>query len=143
MAMSKTTRAELTRLAKMYTERARPVLNGAGPEIEDPSSTEMEVRIRTDLYDQVLTMARENNQTLAAVARAVLFRAAARAKPNPELAARPRPELRPYNQDRRRLRVAVPTVAYDAAADAIRESGQSMTRLVEDGLRDYVRLGRL
>lgn len=140
--MSDTTRAELTRLAKMYTERARPVLDGSAQE-DTGASTEMEVRIRTDLYDQVLTRARENNQTLAAVARAVLFRAAARVRPDPEAAARARPVLRAYNEDRRRLRVAVPTSAYEAATAAITQSGQSMTRLVEDGLRDYVQRGRL
>jgi len=137
-----TTQAELTRLARMYTERARPVLNG--PVQEDTgASTEMEVRIRTDLYDQVLTKAQENNQTLAAVTRAVLFRAAARAKPDPDAAERARPPLRSYNEPRRRLRVAVPSGPYAAATGAIEASGQSITRLVEDGLKDYVRLGRL
>jgi hypothetical protein len=141
--MSDTTRADLVRLAKTYTERAKPVLSGPVADDDMSKATEMEVRIRVDLYDQVLAMARENRQTLAAITRAVLFRAAARARPNPDAAEQARPPLRPYNEERRRLRVAVPPDAYTAATAAIEKSGQSITRLVEDGLRDYVRLGHL
>jgi hypothetical protein len=70
----KTTRAvDLAKLAQTYAARAQSI--GTAPDDSDPQ--EVEVRILTTIHDAVRKRAAHQNQEVAAIARAVLFKAAA------------------------------------------------------------------
>lgn len=133
----------LATLAKTYTARAQPVPGARMRDDGDADLIEVEVRIATRINDAVRIRAASQNQTVAAVARAVLFREAARAQPDPEAASAARPRLRGYREDRYRLRFTAPRAAYGIASQAIQASGQSVAAVVEAGLRRYAQQGHL
>lgn len=102
----------------------------------------VEVAILAEVYDAAKDRAHAQGQTLAAVARTVLFQEAAKA---PEDAVPPagRPPLREYGQERRKLKFSAPNDAYREAQRKILSGGRSVAAAIEDGLKAFALSGRL
>jgi len=105
-------------------------------------SQPVEADILAEVYDLAMSRADEQGQKLAAVARTILFQEAGK---TPEDAPAPegRPPLRPYGQERKRLKFGVKADAYERAQAQIWASGRSVAAALEDGLREYARTGKV
>lgn len=133
----------LASLARQYMEMATPE-----PEATDVvmEKAEVDLQIDTNVYEAALARAETQSRSVSAVTRAIIFTAAALAKPDPAYRSElTRPPLREYRQrdDRSRLRFKLPKIDYAAAQKAIRQSGKSMSEVVETGLRAYARTGEI
>jgi hypothetical protein len=137
---------DLEKLAASYVNEATPVGVGEADTDEAMRKAEVDLQITTTVYDAAMARANSKGQRLAAVARAVLFLAAAHATPDPAYRSEiTRPPLREYTnpENRTRLRFRLPKVDYDSASRALRQSGTSVSQAVEDGLALYARTGQL
>ena len=106
------------------------------------SKQPLEPQVAAEVYDAAMARAKSQGQTLAAVARTVLFQEAAR---TPEGSPVPdgQPPRRPYQQPRKPIKFKVDREAYLAARDRIAASGRSVASAIEDGLVAYARTGRV
>jgi hypothetical protein len=147
MTNSSTHSQALSELAVRYTAEAAPVT--AEPEADDSAvrgKQEIDLLIDKDVYAAAMTRANHQGRTVSAVARAVLFLAAADAQPDPAYRSQhTRPPLRAYRSpdDRTRLRFKLPRADYEVARQTIMQSGNSVSAAVEDGLRTYARTGTI
>jgi hypothetical protein len=140
------TGAVLANLATAYSRQAMPVGVGEAETDEAMKQAEVDLLITTEVYEAAMTRANRQGQRVAAVARAVLFTAAAAANPDPAYRSEiTRPPLREYRSpdERTRLRFKLPRPDYVAARRALMQSGTSVSQAVEDGLAIYARTGSL
>jgi hypothetical protein len=133
----------LAHLARQYTDQATPE-----PEATDVvmDKAEVDLQIDTHVFEAATARAETQDQSLSAVTRAIIFTVAAEAKPDPAYRSElTRPPLREYKsrEDRSRLRFKLPKIDYAAAQRAIRQSGQSISAVVEQGLRAYALTGEI
>jgi hypothetical protein len=133
----------LAYLARQYTDQAAPE-----PEATDVvmDKAEVDLKIDSDVFEAATARAETQGQTLSAVTRALIFLSAEAAVPDPAYRSEfTRPPLRDYRSegDRARLRFKLPKVDYDLAQRAIRQSGQSISSVVEQGLRAYALSGKI
>jgi division protein CdvB (Snf7/Vps24/ESCRT-III family) len=138
-----TDETSLASLAQQYREQATPE-----PEATDVvmDKAEVDLQIDTHVYEAALARAESKDQAVAAVTRAIIFTAAALVKPDPAYRSElSRPPLREYRsrEDRSRLRFKLPKIDYAVAQKAIRQSGQSISAVVEQGLRAYALTGEI
>jgi hypothetical protein len=106
---------------------------------KEPDKTTVEVMVRDVVYEAALARARSQAQQLRAVAREILFEAAAQVDPNGD---RGYATARVLGQPpRMRLRFRAPADAYTVARERLRRAGVSVTAAVEDGLAHYARTG--
>lgn len=109
--------------------------HGIDPGLE---TFEADVLLDRDVVEQASKRAEAQGIDLAAIARALLFRAAAEARPDPRYDPARRPPFRPTpNRGRARLRFWVPRAPYDEAKRAIIASRRSVSHALEDQLRTY------
>lgn len=133
----------LGRYARGYAEIARIqatfskilAAHGIDPGLE---TFEADVLLDRDVVEQAAQRADKQGVDLAAVARALLFQAAAEAHPDPRYDPARRPPFRPRpERGRARLRFWVPRAPYDEAKRAIVASRRSVSHALEDRLRLY------
>lgn len=103
------------------------------------TSKPVEVKIRQTIKTAAAARADQQRTELAAVAKQIVWQAAANAHPveNP----RPYPNTIERGVKRDRLRMIVDEPQWIAARDKIRDSGQSVARVIEDGLVTYAETG--
>lgn len=135
--------AELARLASEYTAQAAPASAEATDEVM--TRHEVDLMILNQVFDAAQIRARRQGRTMAAIARAILFKAAADAQPDPSIDPESRPPLREYRrpEERKRLRFSLPITDYHTAKDVLTSAGTTVSQVVEDGLRSYARTGRI
>lgn len=99
----------------------------------------VEVKIRASIHADATRQAAAQRTELAAVAKQIVWQAAASAVPveNP----RPYPDSIERGVARKRLRMIVDPPQWENAREAIRSSGKSVARVIEDGLAHYARTG--
>lgn len=104
---------------------------------------QVEVRVRTDIYDRALSVARSQGISLAAIARTIIFATAAEVREQstqhapPEAEREGRLPLRKYGEKRTVMRFTIPRDQFIAAKADISRSGRTLSAAVEDGLREY------
>lgn len=133
----------LASLARQYTDMATPE-----PEATDVvmDKAEVDLQIDSHVLEAAQLRAETLGQSVSGVTRAIIFTAAATVKPDPAYRSElTRPPLREYRtrEDRSRLRFKLPKVDYAAAQKAIRQSGKSISAVVEQGLRAYALTGEI
>lgn len=135
--------AELARLASEYTAQAAPATAEATDEVM--TRHEVDLMILNQVYDAAQIRARRQGRAMAAIARAILFKAAADARPDPNFDPEARPPLREYRRpdERRRLRFSLPITDFTTAKDVLTRAGTTISQVVEEGLRSYARTGKI
>jgi hypothetical protein len=142
------TNDRIGRYARGYAEIARIqatfakilAAHGIDPGLE---TFEADVLLDRDVVERAAQRADDQGVDLAAVARAMLFQAAAEACPDPHYDPARRPPFRPKpDRGRARLRFWVPRAPYDEAKQAIVASRRSVSHALEDRLRVYAEEGR-
>jgi hypothetical protein len=137
------TNERIGRYARGYAEIARIqatfakilAAHGIDPGLE---TFEADVLLDRDVVERATKRAEAQGIDLAALARAMLFRAAAEACPDPNYDPTRRPPFRPKpDHGRARLRFWVPRAPYDEAKQAIIASRRSVSHALEDQLRTY------
>jgi hypothetical protein len=108
----------------------------------DPDQETFEADILLDAEVNRLASKRAESDGVdyAAVARALLFAAAAKSRPDPQYDPARRPPFR-ARTNRARLRFIVPRAPYDDAKAAILASRRSVSHALEDELRNYAEKG--
>lgn len=139
------TNERISRYARGYAQVARiqatfsNILSEHGID-PDEESFEADILLDADVNRRASKRAESDGVDYAAVARALLFKAAACAQPDPLYDPTRRPPFRPRT-NRARLRFIVPRAPYDAAKAAILASRRSVSHALEDELRDYAEKG--
>lgn len=137
------TNDRIGRYARGYAEIARIqatfakilAAHGIDPGLE---TFEADVLLDREVVERAAQRADAQGVDLAALARAMLFLAAAEACPDPDYDPSRRPPFRPKpERGRARLRFWVPRAPYDEAKRAIIASRQSVSHALEDRLRAY------
>lgn len=137
------TNDRIGRYARGYAEIARIqatfskilAAHGIDPDLE---TFEADVLLDRDVVERAAKRADGQGVDLAAIARAMLFRAAAEACPDPHYDPARRPPFRPKpERGRARLRFWVPREPYDDAKRVIVASRRSVSHALEDQLRVY------
>lgn len=137
------TNDRIGRYARGYAEIARIqatfakilAAHGIDPGLE---TFEADVLLDRDVVERAARRADDQGVDLAAIARAMLFLAAAEACPDPHYDPARRPPFRPKpERGRARLRFWVPREPYDEAKQAIMASRRSVSHALEDRLRIY------
>jgi hypothetical protein len=137
------TNDRIGRYARGYAEIARIqatfskilAAHGIDPGLE---TFEADVLLDRDVVERAARRADDQGVDLAAIARAMLFQAAAEACPDPQYDPARRPPFRPKpERGRARLRFWVPRAPYDEAKQAIVASRRSVSHALEDRLRIY------
>lgn len=138
------TNDRILRYARGYAEIARIqatfakilAAHGIDPGLE---TFEADVLLDRDVVERASLRADAQGIDLAALARALLFAAAAEARPDPRYDPARRPPFRPKpKRGHSRLRFWVPRGPYNEAKQAIIASRQSVSHALEDRLRTYV-----
>lgn len=135
------TRNRIERYAEGYTRIAQiqetfaQVLTDHGIDASMPCF-EADVLLDKDVFQQASKRAADTGVELAGVARALLFRAALNAVPDPDYDPARRPPFRPRSE-RARLRFWIPREPYEEAKALIIASRRSVSHALEDELRLY------
>lgn len=125
-------RSTLRRFAVLYGELAS---------LNSLDALQADFLLDRHVHRQASKRAREEGIDLATIARALLFRAALAAEPDPDFdpAAR-RPPFRPA-AERQRLKFWIPREPYELACAAILASRQSVAAALEKELSTYAERG--
>lgn len=133
------------RYARGYAQVARiqatfsKILAQHGIDPEQPTF-EADILLDAEVNRLASKRAESDGVDYAAVARALLFAAAAEARPDPAYDPARRPPFR-AKTPRARLRFIVPRAPYDEAKAAILASRRSVSHALEDQLRIYAERG--
>lgn len=103
------------------------------------STKTVEVMIKREIHERATARAQTQETELAGVAKQVVWQAAANARPVPN--PRPYPTRIGRGVSRKRVRMTVNGEQWADARTRIRRSGQSVARVIEDGLDTYARTG--
>lgn len=109
--------------------------------MSNPKTHTVEAQIREVSHRAAKLRCQVDARELPAVAREILIRAASNAKPTEDRIAHP--VENPAQEAKVRVRFRMPVEQHQAVKAAIRDSGQSMTRVIEEGLEEYARTGQL
>lgn len=133
------------RYARGYTEVARLqatfaqilAAHGIDPELD---TFEADILVDAEVAARAIKRAEAEGTDFDNVARALLFRAAAEAVPDPRYDPARRPPFRPKTT-RARLRFQLPREPYEEAKKIILASRRSVSHALEDQLRHYIEKG--
>jgi hypothetical protein len=133
------------RYARGYAQVARiqatfsKILSNHGID-PDQETFEADILLDAEVNRLASKRAESDGVDYAAVARALLFAAAAKSRPDPQYDPARRPPFR-ARTNRARLRFIVPRAPYDEAKAAILASRRSVSHALEDELRNYAEKG--
>jgi hypothetical protein len=139
------TNERIGRYARGYAQVARiqatfsKILSEHGID-PDEEAFEADILLDAEVNRLASKRAESDGVDYAAVARALLFAAAAKSRPDPQYDPARRPPFR-TRTNRARLRFIVPRAPYDEAKAAILASRRSVSHALEDELRVYAEKG--
>jgi hypothetical protein len=110
----------------------------------DPSKKRVEILIMKEVREAAQARADSQCVALATVAKSIIWKASAAARPAPDGEKVAHPSARyPYGGEKflKRVRFMANRAQFEVARDRIRASGKSVARVLETGLEQYARTG--
>lgn len=147
-------RAQVAGYATGYTNQARLLLRAAeamdkAGVSDDAEMMYVETMLDKEIFEAARLRALAANVNLSIISCAELFRAAMAATPDPDFdPTTKRPPLREYSAKgaeptRYRWRFSAPRQPYEAAKELIVASRQTVSTVVEAGLKDFALTGKI